>query len=406
MLRDDASLWWKEAAHAVDVATLTWARFREMFFGKYFPADVKGRLTREFMSLRQEDLSVAEFIRKFTGAATSCPWYHTSSDGFRAHSIDPIWGSDVHIPDSERIGAQIAAEGSTRRPDSIPPDREVDFSIELMPGTVPISKAPYRLACSEIKELKDQIQDLLDKASESLDVLQDIPSDTISRGEEHSQHLRTVLQTLQDRRLYAKFSKCEFWLDKVAFFGHIVSQDGTEVDPSKVKAVRDWSVPKSVTEIRSFLGLAGSTQVIAHLSVQRPLQDKIQRFELVVYARGEALNLATQTVQPTLRDRIWTGQISDEQLQKWRQRDEAKCQRLYIVVDDIVRYRYRLWVPDSDSLGADILNEAHNTPYSIHPGSTKMYKDLQTLYWCPGMKRYILRFVSECLTSQQVKAEQ
>ncbi|XP_075521439.1 uncharacterized protein LOC142554659 [Primulina tabacum] len=65
MLRDDTFLWWEGAAHAVDVATLTWARFREMLFGKYFPADVKGRPTREFMSLRQGDLSVAEFIRKF-----------------------------------------------------------------------------------------------------------------------------------------------------------------------------------------------------------------------------------------------------------------------------------------------------------------------------------------------------
>ncbi|XP_075473977.1 putative mitochondrial protein AtMg00860 [Primulina tabacum] len=63
--------------------------------------------------------------------------------------------------------------------------------------------------------------------------------------------------TLQDRRLYAKFSKCEFWLDIVAFLGHIVSWDSIEVDPSKVEAVRDWPVPKSVTQIRSFLGLAG-----------------------------------------------------------------------------------------------------------------------------------------------------
>ncbi|XP_075524484.1 uncharacterized protein LOC142556871 [Primulina tabacum] len=65
MLRDDASLWWEGAAHAVDMATLTWARFKEMFFGKYFPADVRSRLTREFMSLRRGDLSVADFICKF-----------------------------------------------------------------------------------------------------------------------------------------------------------------------------------------------------------------------------------------------------------------------------------------------------------------------------------------------------
>ncbi|XP_073020371.1 uncharacterized protein [Primulina eburnea] len=75
--------------------------------------------------------------------------------------------------------------------------------------------------------------------------------------EEHSQHLRIVLQTLQDRRLNAKFSKCEFWLDRVAFLGHIVSHDGIEVDPSKVESVRDCPIPKIKTEIRSFLGLAG-----------------------------------------------------------------------------------------------------------------------------------------------------
>ncbi|XP_073045893.1 uncharacterized mitochondrial protein AtMg00860-like [Primulina eburnea] len=75
--------------------------------------------------------------------------------------------------------------------------------------------------------------------------------------DEHNQHLRTVLQNLQERRLYVKFSKCEFWLDRVAFLGHIVSQEGIEVIPSKVEAVRDWPVPKSVTEIRSFLGLDG-----------------------------------------------------------------------------------------------------------------------------------------------------
>ncbi|XP_073275412.1 uncharacterized protein [Primulina huaijiensis] len=60
-----ASLWWEGATYAVDVATLMWARFKELFFGKYFPADVRGLLTREFMSLRQGDLTVVEFIRKF-----------------------------------------------------------------------------------------------------------------------------------------------------------------------------------------------------------------------------------------------------------------------------------------------------------------------------------------------------
>ncbi|XP_073033824.1 uncharacterized protein [Primulina eburnea] len=143
--------------------------------------------------------------------------------------------------------------------------------------------------------------------------------------------------------------------------------------------------------------LSKKQAVIAHLSVQRPLQAEIQRFELAVYARVDAPNIITLIVQPTLRDKIRAGQTSDEQLQKCRQRGKDKGQRLYIVVNDIVRYKDRLWVPNSDSLRADILSETHSTPYSIHPRSTKMYKDLQTLYWWPGMKRDILRFVSECL---------
>jgi hypothetical protein len=74
--------------------------------------------------------------------------------------------------------------------------------------------------------------------------------------EEHEDHLRRVLQRLREKRLYAKFSKCEFWLDKVIFLGHVVSRDGISVDPRKVEAVVNWERPTNVHEIRSFLGLA------------------------------------------------------------------------------------------------------------------------------------------------------
>ncbi|XP_042423570.1 uncharacterized mitochondrial protein AtMg00860-like [Zingiber officinale] len=73
--------------------------------------------------------------------------------------------------------------------------------------------------------------------------------------EELSQHLRTTLQILHDRKLFAKFSKYEFWLEKVAFLSHVISKDGVEADPAKVEAVK--AVPKNTTEIRSFLRLAG-----------------------------------------------------------------------------------------------------------------------------------------------------
>ncbi|XP_073313443.1 uncharacterized protein [Primulina huaijiensis] len=119
--------------------------------------------------------------------------------------------------------------------------------------------------------------------------------------------------------------------------------------------------------------LSRNETVLAYLSVHKPLQVKIQRFDLEVYARGDAPNLVTLTVLSTLRDIIRAGQSNDEQLQKWRQRDESKGSMLYSVEDGIV--------------------------------STKMYKDLQLVYWWLGMKRDIMHFVSECLTCQQVKAE-
>ena len=74
---------------------------------------------------------------------------------------------------------------------------------------------------------------------------------------EHEYHLRIVLQLLRDHHLYAKFSKCEFWLTEVRFLGHVVSASGVLVDPDKVKFVMSWERPKSIFEIRSFLGLAG-----------------------------------------------------------------------------------------------------------------------------------------------------
>ncbi|KAE8687051.1 Detected protein of unknown function [Hibiscus syriacus] len=231
----------------------------------------------------------------------------------------------------------------------LPQDREVEFQIEIMPGTAPIAMAPYRMAPKELQELKNQLQELLEKGfirpslnkvtiknkyplpriDDLFDQLKgasvfskidlrsgyhqlkiqekDIPKtafrtryghyefivmpfgvtnapaafmDLMNRifqpyldqfvvvfiddilvysksHEEHSTHLRIVLQILRDKKLYAKLSKCEFWLKEVIFLGHVISAVGIRVDPQKVKAIMDWEVTKNVSEVRSFLGLAG-----------------------------------------------------------------------------------------------------------------------------------------------------
>ena len=250
----------------------------------------------------------------------------------------------------------------------LPPDREVEFTIDLILGTEPISIPPYRMAPAELRELKAQLEELLSKGfirpsispwgapvlfvkkkdgslrlcidyrqlnrvtirnqyplpriDELFDQLQgsqvyskidlrsgyhqlrvqesDVPMiafrtryghyeflvmpfgltnapaafmDLINRvfqpyldrfvlvfiddilvysgsSEEHSEHLRIVLQTLRERQLYAKLSKCQFWLDRVAFLGHVISVEGVSVDPPKIEAVVNWKPPKNVSEVR------------------------------------------------------------------------------------------------------------------------------------------------------------
>jgi hypothetical protein len=256
----------------------------------------------------------------------------------------------------------------------LPPERDVEFVIELKPGTAPISRRSYRMHPYELAELKTQLQDLLEKGfirtSSSpwgcpaifvkkkdqtlwmcvdyrplnevtiknkyplprIDILfdqltgarvffkidlrsgyhqirirpEDIPKTAFTtryglfkylvmsfgltnapahftylmnsifmpeldkfvvvfiddiliyskNEEEYAQHLRIVLTRLREHRLYAKFSKCVFWLEEIQFLGHVLSARGIAVDPSKVKDILEWKPPTTVHQVRSFLGLA------------------------------------------------------------------------------------------------------------------------------------------------------
>jgi len=96
---------------------------------------------------------------------------------------------------------------------------------------------------------------------------------------EHEQHLRVVLEKLRVHRLYAKFSKCEFWTEKVAFLSHILTAEGVAVDPEKVEAVSNWQQPTNVSEIRSFLRLAGYYRrfIEGFSKIARPMTELLKK---------------------------------------------------------------------------------------------------------------------------------
>ncbi|XP_073152831.1 uncharacterized protein [Henckelia pumila] len=312
----------------------------------------------------------------------------------------------------------------------IPPDIEVEFSIDLIPGIVPISKAPYRLAPIEMKELKEQIQELLDKGfirpsfspwgalvifvkkkDGSLRLCIDYRG--LNGVTVKNKYPLPRIEDLFDQLQSSMFSKIDLCS------GYHQLKDGVEVDPSKVQAVKDWSVPRSASEIRSFLGLADYYRkfIKGFSSITVPLTaltkknanfiwkpecqesfdvlkealtiapvlampsgegdfvvytdasklglgaDEIQKFGLEFYAEGRAPRLSALSVQTSLFDRIRVSQAVDEQLGKWRQRAEEKDSGLYSVVDGIVKFRGRFWIPGSWKSRLPLVEFAYNNSF-------------------------------------------
>ncbi|KAL5560581.1 hypothetical protein UlMin_036792 [Ulmus minor] len=223
---------------------------------------------------------------------------------------------------------------------------------------------------------------------------------------EHEQHLRVVLQTLKQHQLYAKFSKCEFWLSSVQFLGHVVSKDGISVDASKIEAVSKWPAPTNVTEIRSFLGLAGYYRrfVEGFSSLSAPLTGltkKNKKFEwtercernfqelkrrltsapilivpsedeeFTIYCDASKMGLGAvlmQTDKPTIFEGMKGSQERDPDLMKIREKVvRGENSEFGLSPDGILHFKGRLCIPNDPEMRNQILSEAHSTPYSVHP---------------------------------------
>ncbi|XP_051129716.1 uncharacterized protein LOC127250458 [Andrographis paniculata] len=174
------------------------------------------------------------------------------------------------------MGEQVNYAGSARQP-SIKVISSLSFQALIRKG--------YPVYLCEVRDLKQGVQRL-----KNIPVIRDFPDvfpDDIPDKKTYAKHLRVTLNTLRARKLYAKLSKCEFWLKKVAFLGHVVSGKGISVDPSKFETISDWPRPTNLSEIRSFLGLAGYYRrfVLDFLKVAKPLTNLLKKNTMINWDR-------------------------------------------------------------------------------------------------------------------------
>nr|GEU34860.1 retrotransposon protein, putative, Ty3-gypsy subclass [Tanacetum cinerariifolium] len=254
---------------------------------------------------------------------------------------------------------------------------------------------------------------------------------------EHEAHLREVLETLRKERLYVKFTKCEFSLQEIQFLGHVVTYEGIKVDPAKIKAVMNWQTPKHVGEIRSFLGLAGyyrrfiqdfskiassltklskkNTPFASARNKKKPSLPyagavdfalKIWRHYLygvkfIIYTEHRSLQYFLDKKDPNIRQRRWLDLLKDydceiryhpgkanvvaqlEALKEENWNSERITSYIPYFEDDsrgIKTQQGRIYILFRSNVKELLLEKAHKSKYSIHPGATKMYLDLKRNY--------------------------
>nr|GEZ82747.1 hypothetical protein [Tanacetum cinerariifolium] len=259
----------------------------------------------------------------------------------------------------------------------IPPTQQVEFQIILILGVAPVARAPYRLAPSEMKELSDQLQELFNKGFMR-------PSSSpwgAPTKQEHEEHLKLILELLKMEELYAKFSKCKFWIPKVKF---------------------DWGDKQEATFQLLKEKLCGAPI----LALSKVSKDFIIYCDALIKGLGnvlmqrEKLKLRTKKLENLKAEDV--GGMLVETLGELENPREEKLEPR---TDETLCLRNISWLSCYGDLKTLITHESHKSKYSVHPGFDKMYQDMKQLYWWPNMKADIDIYVSKCLMCLKVKSE-
>nr|GEY02550.1 putative polyprotein [Tanacetum cinerariifolium] len=381
----------------------------------------------------------------------------------------------------------------------LPPIRPVEFQIDLVPGAAPVARAPYRLAPYEMKELAEQLKELSDKGfirpSSSpwrapvlfvkkkdgsfwmcidyrelnkltvmsfgltnapavfMDLMNRVYKPYLDKfvivfiddiliyskdEKEHEEHLKAILELLKKEELYAKFSKCEFWIPKLKIHEKNYTTHDLELGVV-VFAFKIWrhymygtkctvfTHHKSLQHIldqkelntrqRQWLEFLsdydceiryhpGKANVVADaLSMKE--QEPPLRVRALVMTIGldlprKILNTQTKARKPK---NIKKEDVGGMLVENSRDSEKVRMEKLEPRADGTLCLNGRSWLPCYGDLRAMIMHESHKSKYSIHPGSDKMYQDMKKLYWWPNMKADIATYVNKCLTCAKVKAE-
>nr|GEX15786.1 reverse transcriptase domain-containing protein [Tanacetum cinerariifolium] len=350
----------------------------------------------------------------------------------------------------------------------LPPTRKVVFQIDLIPGTAPVAQAPYRLTPFEIKELSEQLKELSDKGfirpssslwgapvlfvkkkDESFRMCIDYRElNKLTNKKEHEEHLRTILKLLKKEELYAKFSKCEFWIPKIA-------RPMTKITQKKIKFEWDdkqeaafqllkqklYSAPILALpeESEDFVAYCDASikglgavlmqrdKVISYASRQLKIHEKnYTTHDLELGAVVFALKFWRHYIDYDCEIRYHPGKanVVDDALSR-KEREPLRVRALVMTIgldlpkqilnaqtearklENIIKEDVggMSWIPCYGDLRTMIMHESHKSKYSIHPGSDKMYQDMKKLYWWPNIKADIATYVRKCLTCAKVKAE-
>ncbi|GJS03034.1 putative reverse transcriptase domain-containing protein [Tanacetum coccineum] len=240
--------------------------------------------------------------------------------------------------------------------------------------------------------------------------------------EKHGKHLKIVLELLKNERLYAKFSKCDFWLNSVQFLSHVIDHSGFHVDPAKIEALKKGTKDFMVYCDASLKGygavLMQREKVIAWIELLRDYDCEIRYHPGKANVVADALN-RKERIKP-LRVRALMMTVHNDLPKQIREAQKEAMKRKYVRKENLGRlsklifkfrpdgtrcFGNRVWLPRFSGLRDLVIHESHKSKYSIHLGSYKMYQDLKLLYWWPNMKADIATYVSKCLTCVKVKAE-